>query len=118
MLIIISIAEIFFPLTAGKIKKAKVKAKPKWMALAGNPLNIPKLNQKGNGEAYQSWKNVQRIAIPKTIFKWMPDKFRVGEISSWILSFILLWMFWFIITKIPYSKKKGPKNIGPFLIKL
>ena len=29
MLIIISIAEIFFPLTAGKIKKAKVKAKPK-----------------------------------------------------------------------------------------
>ena len=22
------------------------------------------------------------IAIPKTIFKWMPDKFRVGEISS------------------------------------
>ena len=116
MLIIISIAEIFFPLTAGKIKKAKVKAKPKWIALAGNPLNIPKLNQKGNGEAYQSWKNVQRIAIPKTIFKWMPDKFRVGEISSCILSFILLWMFWFILAKIPYSKKKGPKNIGPFLI--
>jgi hypothetical protein len=48
----------------------------------------------------------------------MPDKFRVGEISSWILSFILLWMFWFILAKIPYSKKKGPKNIGPFLIKL
>ena len=32
-------------------------------------LEIPKLNKKGNGEAYQSWKNVQSIAIPKTIFK-------------------------------------------------
>jgi len=52
------------------------------MALAGNPLNIPKLNQKGKGEAYQSWKKVQSIAIPKTIFKWIPDKFLVGEISS------------------------------------
>ena len=111
---IISITEIFFPLTAGKIKKAKVKAKPKWIALAGKPLNIPKLNQKGNGEAYQSWKNVQRIAIPKTIFKCTPDKFRVGDISSWILSLILLWMFWFIIAKIPYSKKKGPKILGLF----
>ena len=52
------------------------------MALAGNPLNIPKFNQKGKGEAYHNWKKVQSIAIPKTIFKWIPDKFLVGEISS------------------------------------
>ena len=50
----ISKVEIFFPLTTGKIKKVKVRAKPKCIALAGNPLNMPKLNQKGNGEAYQS----------------------------------------------------------------
>ena len=108
--------EIFLPLTTGKIKNVNVKAKPKCIALAGKPLNIPKLNQKGKGEAYQSWNNVQRIAIPKTIFRWMPDKFLVGEISSWILSFILLWIDWFIWLNIHYSKKKGPRNIGPFLI--
>ena len=78
----ISRADIFFPRITGKIKNVSVKAKPKCMALAGKPLNIPKLNQKGKGEAYQSWNNVQRIAIPKTIFKCVPDKFRVGEISS------------------------------------
>ena len=50
----ISKAEIFFPLTAGKIKKVNVSAKPKCIALAGKPLNIPKLSQKGKGEAYQS----------------------------------------------------------------
>ena len=38
----------------GKIKKVNVKAKPKWIALAGKPLNIPMLNQKGKVEAYQS----------------------------------------------------------------
>ena len=69
MLMIISKTEIFFPLASGKIKKVSVNAKPKCIALAGKPLNIPKLNQKGKGEAYQSWNNVQRIAIPKTIFK-------------------------------------------------
>ena len=69
MLISMSNAEIFLPLTEGKIKKANVKAKPKWIALAGKPLNIPILNQKGKGDAYQSWKKVQRIAIPNTIFK-------------------------------------------------
>ena len=107
-------AEILFPLAAGKIKKVNVRAKPKWMALAGKPLNIPILNQKGKGDAYHIWNKVQRIAIPNTIFKCEPDKLRVGEISSWILSLILLWMFWFICDKIHYSKKKGPKNIGPF----
>ena len=35
-------------------KKAKHKANPKWIALAGNPLNIPKLSKKGNGEAYHN----------------------------------------------------------------
>ena len=34
-----------------------------------NPLNIPKLNKKGNGEAYQSWNKDQIIAIAATIFK-------------------------------------------------
>ena len=51
ILIIISIIEIFFPRVIGKIKNVKVKAKPKCIALAGKPLNIPKLNQNGNGEA-------------------------------------------------------------------
>ena len=82
ILIRISKIEIFFPLTAGKIKKVKLKAKPRCIALAGKPLNIPKFNQNGNGDAYQSWNNVQRIAIPKTIFKCKPDRLRVGEISS------------------------------------
>ena len=54
MLIKISIIEIFFDLEKGKIKKANNNAKPKWIALAGKPLNIPMLNQNGNGEAYQS----------------------------------------------------------------
>ena len=78
----ISKTDIFFPRTTGKIKNVSVSAKPRCIARAGKPLNIPKLNQKGKGEAYQSWNNVQRIAIPKTIFKCMPDKFLVGEISS------------------------------------
>ena len=50
----ISKTEIFFPLVIGKIKKVNIKAKPKCIALAGKPLNIPKCNQNGNGEAYQS----------------------------------------------------------------
>ena len=54
MLIKISIIEIFFDLEKGKFKKANNNAKPKWIALAGKPLNIPMLNQKGNGDAYQS----------------------------------------------------------------
>ena len=50
----ISKDDIFFPRITGKIKNVSVSAKPKCIALAGRPLNIPKLNQKGNGEAYQS----------------------------------------------------------------
>ena len=46
--------DIFFDLAIGKIKKANNNAKPKCIALAGKPLNIPKLNINGNGEAYQS----------------------------------------------------------------
>ena len=45
---------ILFPRIIGKIKNVNVKANPRCMALAGKPLNIPKLNQKGKGEAYQS----------------------------------------------------------------
>ena len=54
MLIKISMIEIFFDLEIGNIKKASSKAKPKWIALAGKPLNIPKLNINGKGEAYHS----------------------------------------------------------------
>ena len=54
MLIKISTNEIFFDLEIGKIKKVSINAKPKWIALAGSPLNIPMLNQNGKGEAYQS----------------------------------------------------------------
>ena len=49
----------------GNDRKVKNKAKPKCIALAGKPLNIPKLNIKGNGEANHSWNNVQAIAIEK-----------------------------------------------------
>ena len=38
----ISKGDIFFPRTTGKIKNVSVSAKPKCMALAGKPLNIPK----------------------------------------------------------------------------
>ena len=47
-------AEIFFFFEIGKIKKANNKAKPKCIALAGKPLNIPKLKINGKGEAYHS----------------------------------------------------------------
>ena len=113
-LIKISIIEIFLDLEIGNIKNVKVKAKPKWIALAGNPLNIPISNIKGKGEAYHSWNKVQTIAIAATIFKCKPLRFLVGDKSSLILSFISVLMFWFISEKIPYYKKKGPKNIGPF----
>ena len=109
ILINISNAEIFFPLTAGKIKKVNVNAKPKCIALAGKPLNIPKLNQKGNGDAYQSWNKDQIIAILATIFKWIPSKFFVGDKSSWILFFIFEI---FSDIKVNYNTiKKGPINI-------
>ena len=45
---------IFFDLLIGNIKNANNNANPKCIALAGKPLNIPMLNQKGNGDAYQS----------------------------------------------------------------
>ena len=38
----------------GKIKNAKINAKPRCKALAGNPLITPTSNINGNGEAYQS----------------------------------------------------------------
>ena len=114
MLIKISKIEIFLFLEIGNIKKASNKAKPRWIALAGKPLNIPILNINGNGDAYQSWNKDQIIAIAATIFKCHPVRFLVGDKSSLILFFISVLMFWFILKKIPYYKKKGPKNIGPF----
>ena len=72
----------------GNIKKASNNANPRWIALAGNPLNIPKLNQNGKGEAYQSWNNDHMIAIAATIFRWKPVRFLVGERSSLILKSI------------------------------
>ena len=68
-LIKISKKLILLFLKVGKIRKAKIKAKPKWMALAGKPLNIPKLKIKGKGDAYQSWNRDHIIAIEATIFK-------------------------------------------------
>ena len=59
------------------------------MTLAGKPLNIPKFNIKGNGEAYQSWNNDQIIAIAATTFKWKPERFLVGDKSSFILLLII-----------------------------
>ena len=84
MLIRTSMKEIFFDLEKGNIKNAKSKAKPKWIALAGKPLNIPILNQKGNGDAYQSWNKDHIIAMARTIFKCKPVRFRVGDKSSLI----------------------------------
>ena len=80
----------------GKIKKSNKRAKPKCIALAGKPLNIPKFNQNGNGDAYHNWKKDQAIAIDKTAFKWNPDNFFVGDRSSWILSLTRVSGFWFI----------------------
>ena len=86
---IISIIDNFFPLEYGNIKNARDNAKPKWIALAGKPLNIPILNQNGKGDAYQSWNKDQRIAIDAIIFKCKPLRFLVGDKSSWILDLIL-----------------------------
>ena len=88
--------EIFFDLEKGNIKNAKSKANPRWIALAGKPLNIPILNQNGNGDAYQSWNKDHIIAIAITIFKCNPVRFRVGDKSSWILLSIFVLVFWFI----------------------
>ena len=102
--------EIFFDLEKGNIKNASSKAKPKCIALAGRPLNIPKLNQNGKGDAYQSWNNDQIIAIAATIFKCIPERFLVGDKSSWILLSTDVSSFWFIYER--YSTiKKGPINI-------
>ena len=43
-----------FFLFIGNIKNANKSAKPRCMALAGNPLKRPIPNINGNGEAYQS----------------------------------------------------------------
>ena len=96
MLIKISKDEIFLFREIGKIKNASNKAKPKWIALAGKPLNIPILNMNGNGDAYQSWNKDQIIAIAATIFKCNPVRFLVGDKSSWILLSTDVSSFWFI----------------------
>ena len=110
--------EIFFDLVKGNIKNASNKAKPKWIALAGKPLNIPILNQNGNGDAYQSWNKDQTIAIAKTIFKCNPVRFLVGDKSSLILLSILVSVFWFIYERYFTIKKRPNKYIGPFKFNL
>ena len=107
-------AEIFLFLEIGNIKKAKSKAKPKWIALAGKPLNIPILNINGNGEAYQSWNKDQIIAIAATIFKCSPVRFFVGDKSSLILLSISVLVFRFIYEGYFTIKKRPNKYIGPF----
>ena len=54
MLIKISMIVIFFDLEIGNIKNANNNAKPKCIARAGKPLNIPKSNMNGNGDAYHN----------------------------------------------------------------
>ena len=114
ILIKISKIEIFFDLEKGNIKNASSKAKPKWIARAGNPLNIPKFNQKGKGDAYQSWNKDQIIAIAATVFKCSPVRFLVGDKSSWILVSIDFSIFWFICESYCTIKKRPNKYIGPF----
>ena len=89
--------KLTFPrLKVGKIKNANKRANPKWIALAGKPLNIPKSNMNGNGDAYHNWNKDQMIAIAATIFKCRPVRFLVGDKSSWILLSIFDSNFWFI----------------------
>ena len=106
--------ETFFDLEKGNIKNAKSKANPKWIALAGKPLNIPILNQNGKGDAYQSWNKDHIIAMARTIFKCKPVRFRVGDKSSLIFFFIWVLMFWFIYERYFTIKKRPNKYIGPF----
>jgi len=110
----ISNAEVFFFFEIGKIKKASSKAKPKCIALAGKPLNIPKLKINGKGEAYHSWNKDQIIAMAATIFKCIPVRFFVGDKSSLILLSTSVLIFWFIIKTIPYYKKKAQWKLGLF----
>ena len=110
----ISIIDIFLFFLIGKIKKANRRANPKWIALAGKPLNIPKSNINGNGEAYHNWNNDQIIAIYPTTFKWKPDNLFVGEMSSWIFVSIL---FKDSLIKEFYTiLKKRPNKNRAFLI--
>ena len=73
---------ILFDLEIGNIKNANNNAKPKCIALAGKPLNIPKSNMNGNGDAYHNWNKDQMIAMAATIFKCKPVRFLVGDKSS------------------------------------
>ena len=114
MLIKISKIEIFLFLEIGNIKKANSRAKPRWIALAGKPLNIPILNIKGNGEAYQSWNKDQIMAMVATIFRCNPVRFLVGDKSSLILLSIFVLVFWFIYERYFTIKKRPNKYIGPF----
>ena len=104
---------IFFFLVIGKIKKPNRSANPKWIALAGKPLNIPKSKINGNGEAYHNWNSDHIIAIDETIFKWIPESLFVGDKSSSIFVFISELILSSIM--IQYNnKKKGPiVIIGP-----
>ena len=72
---------------------AKIRAKPRWIALAGRPFITPKSKMNGKGDAYQSWKKDHNIAIEATIFRWKPFKLLVGEISSWIFFWIKFLLF-------------------------
>ena len=65
----ISNIEILLFFLIGKIKNAKRRANPKCIALAGKPLNIPKSNIKGKGEAYHNWNSDHVIAIYPIIFR-------------------------------------------------
>ena len=116
MLIKTSKAEIFLPREIGNIRNASNKAKPKWIALAGKPLNIPILNINGNGDAYQSWNKDQTIAMAATIFKCSPVRFLVGDKSSWILLLIFVSVSWFICKRYFTIKKRPNKYIGPFYL--
>ena len=58
--------EICFPLITGKIKNVNVKAKPKWIALAGKPLNIPRLNKEK--EMHTTVEIMPRNSDPKNYF--------------------------------------------------
>ena len=114
ILIKISKIEIFLFREIGNIKNASNNAKPKWIALAGKPLNIPILNINGKGEAYQSWNKDQIIAIATTIFRCNPVRFLVGDKSSRTLLAIFVLAFWYIYKRYFTIKKRPNKYIGPF----
>ena len=88
----------------GKDRKAKNKAKPKCIALAGTSINTPKPKINGRGEAYQSWNKDHVKATMATSCNCQPVNTRALPSASSTLRSISL------VLMLMKEKKPALKN--------